>query len=81
MKSPEKVLDFLEKLQSYSDEEIQQAIPFGIPPPVLRGGLSMFAGQVPDNADELDGYLGQLAEFCSSLRSDVRVISEPAPVA
>lgn len=79
MRSPEKVLKFLEELQDFTDAEIAEAIPLPISPALLRAGLAGVAGQVPQDPDELDGWLMKLSEFCLSLRSDP--VDEPARAA
>jgi hypothetical protein len=70
MKSPEKVLAFLEEMQASSDADIADAIPLPLPAAMIRATLAGVAGQVPDDVDELDAWLTQLGEFCLSLRSD-----------
>lgn len=75
MRSPEKVLRFLEEIQSYPDEDIVEAVPLGIPAPALRGALVGVAAALPDDAADLDGLLDRLGSFCLSLRSD----DAPAP--
>ncbi|PZR70113.1 MAG: hypothetical protein DLM63_00210 [Solirubrobacterales bacterium] len=82
MRSPEKVLVFLEQLQSYRDEEIEEALGLPIPAPLLRMALTAVVPQVPENADDLDELLDRLGEFALSLRSDVIVVTdEPAAAA
>ena len=70
MTSPEKVLAFLERLQSYSDRDLSEALSLPIPAPLLRMGLAGVAPQIPTDAAELDGHLSKLGEFVLSLRSD-----------
>jgi len=79
MTSPEKVLEFLDELQTISDQEIAEAIPVAIPVPLLRLALAGMSSQVPEDPDELDGLLTQIGEFCLSLRSDTA--DEPAAAA
>lgn len=81
MKSPQKVLAFLEELQGFSDREITQALPIDvIPVPVLRMGLTAFAAKIPTNHAELDETLGRIAELCQQLRSDPAEETASAPV-
>ena len=77
MNSPEKVLTFLEELQSFSDEDIAEAIPVPMPPPALRLMLAGVGGAISDDADELDAHLTRLGMFCLNLRSD-EVLDAPA---
>lgn len=79
MKSPEKVLLFLEEMQSCTDVEIAEAIPLPVPPTMIRAALAGVAGQISDDAGELDEWLTRLGEFCLSLRSDP--VDEPANAA
>ncbi len=72
-KSPEKVLEFIEELLSFSDEELAQAMPVPIAPALLRGGLAAAAGQVPGDPEVLDELLCKVGFFCLSLRSDAAV--------
>ncbi len=76
-RSPEKVLEFLEEMQSSTDQEIAEAIPLPVPPAATRAALAAVAAQVPNDADELDEWLGNLGAFCLALRSDP--VDEPAP--
>ena len=75
MKSPEKVLRFLEELESFNDEEIGDAVPLGIPAPMLRMALAGVAGSVSDDAAELDEFLTKLGDWCLGLRSDREEVS------
>lgn len=79
MRSPEKVLLFLERLQEFSDPEIEEALGLPIPATLLRMALAAVVPQVPGDHVELDELLDRLGEFALSLRSDVIVVSnEPA---
>lgn len=82
MRSPEKVLVFLEQLQTYRDEEIEEALGLPIPAPLLRAALTAVVTQVPDDHVALDEMLNRLGEFALSLRSDViRITDEPTAAA
>lgn len=70
MKSPEKVLLFLEELQGFSDDDIAEAIPVPMPPPALRMMLAGVATALGEDAEALDANLTQLGNFCLNLRSD-----------
>lgn len=70
MTSTEKVYAALEYAQTSTDEELEEALPLGLPAAMLRASLALIAGQVPQDPQELDQFLGQIADFCLSLRSD-----------
>lgn len=70
MNSPEKVLRLIEEMQDYSDQELAEAFPFGLPPMLLRGVLAGAAGQVPTDAAKLDEMLTRAIQLCADLRSD-----------
>ncbi|HWE10554.1 MAG TPA: hypothetical protein VG325_14475 [Solirubrobacteraceae bacterium] len=70
MKSTEKVWEVLERLQDSEDDELEDAIPIGMPPAIIRSGLAMVGSQVPKDPAELDEFLTGVGDFCHSLRSD-----------
>lgn len=70
MKSTEKVMLFLDQAMQMNDAELAEAVPVPMPPYAVRGLLATFAGQLPEEPDELDGFLDGVVEFCSNLKSD-----------
>lgn len=70
MNSTEKVWTIVEQLQDSEDSEIAEALPLGLPAPILRGALLMITDQIPQDPAALDEFLSQVGDFCHSLRSD-----------
>lgn len=81
MKSPEKVLAFIEELQSFPDDEMAEALGLPFATPFLRIALASVGEVMPSDPAELDEKLTQVGDFCLSLRSDPETaeVADAAP--